>query len=168
MCGEGCRTYLGRSAWCPEIGTEAIVRFPDRHAEVSRGHSTRRRRGRPERSPSIRGVNGVVGSPWDSLRRTRDSWAQSGRKSSWNWPLWQRVGVKPRWLRIKGPKRPRRSVNPKTQRYLFCWQNREQLNQPNRRGTDPYARWCDRESPRGHTYVDCIGSSKKIQHSAFD
>jgi len=23
----------------------------------------------------------------------------------------------------------------------------EQLNQPNRRGTDPYARWCDRESP---------------------
>ncbi len=20
--------------------------------------------------------------------------------------------------------------------------------------TDPYARWCDRESPRGHTYVD--------------
>ncbi len=32
--------------------------------------------------------------------------------------------------------------------------NREQLNQPNRRGTDPYARWCDRESPRGHTYVD--------------
>ena len=27
-------------------------------------------------------------------------------------------------------------------------------DQPNRRGTDPYARWCDRESPRGHTYVD--------------
>jgi len=27
--------------------------------------------------------------------------------------------------------------------------------QPNRRGTDPYARWCDRESPRGHNYVDC-------------
>ena len=21
--------------------------------------------------------------------------------------------------------------------------------------TDPYARWCDRESPRGPTYVDC-------------
>ena len=27
-------------------------------------------------------------------------------------------------------------------------------NQPNRRGTDPYARWCDRDSPRGPTYVD--------------
>jgi len=37
---------------------------------------------------------------------------------------------------------------------LLYWQNREQLNQPNRRGTDPYAQWCDRESPRGHTYVD--------------
>jgi hypothetical protein len=37
---------------------------------------------------------------------------------------------------------------------LLCWQNSEQLNQPNRRGTDPYARWCDRESPRGPTYVD--------------
>jgi len=31
---------------------------------------------------------------------------------------------------------------------------RGQLNQPNRRSTDPYARWCDRESPRGPTYVD--------------
>ncbi len=30
---------------------------------------------------------------------------------------------------------------------LLCWRNKEQLNQPNRRGTDPYARWCDRESP---------------------
>ena len=37
---------------------------------------------------------------------------------------------------------------------FLYWQNRGQLNQPNRRGTDPYARWCDRESPRGHTYVD--------------
>jgi len=37
---------------------------------------------------------------------------------------------------------------------LLYWQNRAPLNQPNRRGTDPYARWCDRESPRGPTYVD--------------
>jgi len=41
---------------------------------------------------------------------------------------------------------------------LLCWQNREQLNQPNRRGTDPYARWCDRQSPRGPTYVDFVTS----------
>ena len=30
----------------------------------------------------------------------------------------------------------------------------ERLTPPNRRGTDPYAQWCDRESPRGPTYVD--------------
>jgi len=29
-----------RSGWCPGIGTEAIVRLPDRHPEVSKGHST--------------------------------------------------------------------------------------------------------------------------------
>src|SRR2546428_97794 len=27
-------------------------------------------------------------------------------------------------------------------------------DQPNRRVRDPYARWCDRENPRGSTYVD--------------
>jgi len=32
--------------------------------------------------------------------------------------------------------------------------NRLEFNQPNSRGTDPYARWCDRDSPRGPTYVD--------------
>ena len=32
----------------------------------------------------------------------------------------------------------------------------ERLTRPNRRGTDPYARWCDRESSRGPTYVDHI------------
>ena len=25
---------------------------------------------------------------------------------------------------------------------------------PNRRATDPYARWCDKKIPRGPTYVD--------------
>ncbi len=37
---------------------------------------------------------------------------------------------------------------------LLYWRDKEQLNQLNRRGTNPYARWCDRESPRGPTYVD--------------
>jgi hypothetical protein len=31
---------------------------------------------------------------------------------------------------------------------------RHRLNLANRRIRDPYVRWCDRESPRGHTYVD--------------
>ena len=31
---------------------------------------------------------------------------------------------------------------------------RKCLTRSNRRGTDPYARWCDRDSPRGPTYVD--------------
>ena len=54
---------------------------------------------------------------------------------------------------------------------LLYWQNRGQLNQPNRRGTDPYARWCDRESPRGHTYVDLpdeyIGTGKAMEAGTY-
>lgn len=51
VCGEGGRSYLGRSAPCPEFRTEPAVRRADRGAEVSRGHSSRRayRRRRPER-----------------------------------------------------------------------------------------------------------------------
>ena len=36
---EGSRTYLGRSAVCPGIGTEGRAIDPDRAAEVSSGRS---------------------------------------------------------------------------------------------------------------------------------
>ncbi|CAH2397052.1 conserved hypothetical protein [Mesorhizobium ventifaucium] len=51
MCGEGGRSYLGRSAPCPEFRTRPAVRRADRGAEVSRGHSSSRvcLRRRPER-----------------------------------------------------------------------------------------------------------------------
>ena len=42
LCAEGGRAYLGRSAACPGYGTEGGVIYPDRAAEVSRGHSSRR------------------------------------------------------------------------------------------------------------------------------
>src|ERR1700750_3317066 len=38
-CGEGGRSYLGRSALRLGNETEDVVRRPDRGAEVSRGHS---------------------------------------------------------------------------------------------------------------------------------
>ena len=41
---------------------------------------------------------------------------------------------------------------------MLYWPDSESLNQPNRRGTDPSARWCDRESPRGPTYVDLFSN----------
>ncbi len=49
LCTEGCWTYPGRSALCPEIGTEEVWDPTDRNAEVSRGHSTCQKQGRPER-----------------------------------------------------------------------------------------------------------------------
>jgi len=49
---------------------------------------------------------------------------------------------------------------------FLYWQNREQLNQPSRRGKGPYARWRDRESPWGHTYVDNAASKKDIETGA--
>jgi hypothetical protein len=40
-CGEGGRSYLGRSALRLGNETEAAARRPDRSAEVSKGHSRR-------------------------------------------------------------------------------------------------------------------------------
>jgi len=38
LCAEGSRAYLGISAVCPAVGTEAEAIPPERAAEFSKGH----------------------------------------------------------------------------------------------------------------------------------
>lgn len=79
MCGEGGRSYLGRSAPRPEFRTEPAVRRADRGAEVSRGH------GLPEAKARTVG----------RTSRTEFSHWPCGRKPSLSWPFLRSARVKP-------------------------------------------------------------------------
>lgn len=91
-----------------ESATAGFVRTPDRVAEVSRGRSS----SRPTTSSGDVSL-GCSGDQSCGRRPERigaagsrfDSWASSGRKTSWNWPSRRSVGVKLRWPRCKGPNR---------------------------------------------------------------
>ena len=68
---------------------------------------------------------------------------ESGRKSSLVWPFNHAIGVNPRSADHKGSNHPWRSQLSKARRRRTeC--PRRRLIRSNRRGTDPYARWCGR------------------------
>jgi len=76
------------------------------------------------------------------VSRPRDSGVTGGRKSSSHWPSGRRVGVKPRMPIRKGPNPSWRSETPKARR--AAGHTADRSTRSNRRGTDPYARWCGR------------------------
>ena len=68
---------------------------------------------------------------------------ESGRKPSLVWPFNHAIGVNPRSADHKGSNHPWRSQLSKARRRRTeC--PRRRLIRSNRRGTDPYARWCGR------------------------
>ena len=132
-------------------GTEGVERFPDRGAGVSRGHSRPSRRSAraghsPERGETARarttGNERPKARTIGRVSRPRDSGVTGGRRSSTHWPSGRRVGVKPRMPIMKGPNHPWRSETPKARRPASHTAGRG--TRSNRRGTDPYARWCGR------------------------
>src|SRR6266540_217512 len=104
VCGEGGRSYLGRSAPCPEFRTEPAVRRADHGAEVSRGHSSRRA------CPEVKAR--TVGR----TSRTEFSHWPCGGKSSSSWPSLKWERVKPATVSGQGPKPVRRTPPPKARR----------------------------------------------------
>ncbi len=122
MAQESAEGIVGRSCRSARAGHS-----PER-GETARARTTGNER------PKARTIGRVS--------RTRDSWVTCGRKSSSHWPSGRRVGVKPRMLIMKGPNHPWRSETPKARRPASHTAGR--LTRSNRRGTDPYARWCGR------------------------
>ena len=143
---------------CLGFQTEEAARFPDRDAEVSRGCSTRRKAPKAlarfkerirELTRRTRGISltrmieqlscylngwrayfGFCQTP--SVLAELDSWIRR-RLRSVVWKQWKRGKRRFAELRLRDVGEDLAAKTP-------C--------------TDPYARWCDRESPRGLSYVD--------------
>ena len=143
---------------CLGFQTEEAARFPDRDAEVSRGCSTRRKAPKAlarfkerirELTRRTRGISltrmieqlscylngwrayfGFCQTPL--VLAELDSWIRR-RLRSVVWKQWKRGKRRFAELRLRDVGEDLAAKTP-------C--------------TDPYARWCDRESPRGLSYVD--------------
>jgi len=91
--------------------------------------------------------------------KRRDSWTTSGRRGSWSWPFWQRIRVKPKGCRgrdriARGGVQSRKPGHWRTvdgRSLTDCPLIAQPAEPPY---TDPYVRWCNRESGRPPTYVD--------------
>src|SRR5271157_3472624 len=102
MCGEGGRSYLGRSPERPGTRTERVGKARDRVGEVSRGQS------RPAYRLKARTV--------ERASRAEFSHWPGGRKSSVNWLSARGRRVKPEAPAPEGPKSKRRAPQSKARR----------------------------------------------------
>ncbi len=102
MRGEGGWSYLGRSAACPKEGTERSARAVITAQKSAEG---------------IVATEVAKARTMEGVNRAARSCGQSGRITSWNWPLARGARVKPEAEIAKGPKSVWREPKPNARRF---------------------------------------------------